>query len=327
MSLDNVIGQSRAKQMLALMTQTFSRTGTMPPIGIFGPSGYGKTHLVTAWANDIGMKVVYINGTAVRDALAFRSYFKDAVKDSQNRYVIFIDECHMLPNKVQENLLSVLEKPSILCTVANKEIGNVQCVDGNRWIDKGDVIREALPDNLSFIFATTDPAQLKETILNRLRKINLESYSLEDKIKIAKMHLTRAGFNLHDTGIYEAIAKRCRSIRQLREELCESFIDVSVIYDGTPQERLGMMDSILGIDEHGATDLDCKYMEYLLENKLASLVTLAGYLKVDKQEILDRIEPFLLEKQWIQITSKGRTLTALGRKRILKEEDNELSMR
>jgi Holliday junction DNA helicase RuvB len=320
--LENVVGQMRAKQMLELMHQTFTRTGNMPPIGIFGPSGYGKTHLVTEWAEEIGAKIVYINGTAIRDALAFRAYFKDADKDKQNRYIVFIDECHMLPNKVQENLLSVLEQPAILCTVATKEVGNVQCVDGNRWIDKGDVMREALPPNLSFVFATTDASALKETIHNRLRKIHLEPYTMEDKIRIAMDHLANRGQVFQDMSIYEQLAKRSRSIRQLREELCEAFIDVSVVYTGNPQERLGIMDSILGIDADGAGDLDRNYLDYIANNGIASLATLAGFLKIDKQEIVDRIEPFLLEKQWIQITNKGRILTKHGRDKLSEEDDD-----
>lgn len=319
--LENVIGQMRAKQMLELMYQTFTRTGNMPPIGIFGPSGYGKTHLLTQWAKEIGAKVIYINGTAIRDALAFRSYFKEAGSDNKTKHIVFIDECHMLPSKVQENLLSVLEQPAILCTVAPKEVGNVLCCDGiTRWIDKGDVMREALPTNLSFVFATTDASSLKETIHNRLRKIHLESYTMEDKIRIAMDHLADNEQIFQDLSIYEQLARRCRSIRQLREELCEAFIDVSVVYNGTPQERLGIMDSILGIDEDGATDLDCKYLEYIAANGITSLATLAGFLKIDKQEVVDRIEPFLLEKQWIAITNKGRILTKKGRDRTI--EDN-----
>lgn len=322
--LDNVVGQFRAKQMFELVAQTFSRTGHMPPLGIFGPSGYGKTHLVTEWAKELGAKVIYINGTAIRDALAFRAYFKEADKDKHNKYIVFIDECHMLPNKVQENLLSVLEQPAVLCTVATKEVGNVLCCDGiTRWIDKGDVMREALPSNLSFVFATTDASCLKETIHNRLRKIHLEPYSMEDKIRIAMDHLANQGVVLQDLSIYEELAKRCRSIRQLREELCEAFIDVSVVYEGSPQERLGVMDSILGIDENGANDLDRNYLEYIATNGIASLATLAGYLKISKEEIVDRIEPFLLEKQWIQITNKGRILTNMGREKVFEEEDGK----
>ena len=322
--LDNVVGQPRAKQMFELMMQTFKRTGHMPPIGIFGPSGYGKTYLVSQFCEEIGAKLVYINGTAIRDALAFRAYFKEADNDKQTKHIVFIDECHMLPNKVQENLLSVLEQPAVLCTVATKEVGHVLCCDGiTRFIDKGDVMREALPNNLSFVFATTDASCLKETIHNRLRKIHLEPYTMEDKIRIAMDHLANRGVVIQDISVYEQLAKRSRSIRQLREELCEAFIDVSVVYDGNPHERLGVMDSILGIDENGANDLDRNYLEYIATNGIASLATLAGFLKISKEEIVDRIEPFLLEKQWIQITNKGRILTNMGREKVFEEEDGK----
>ncbi len=82
------------------------------------------------------------------------------------------------------------------------------------------------------------------------------------------------------------------------------------------------MDSILGIDEDGAGDLDRNYLEYIGTNGIASLATLAGFLKIDKQEIVDRIEPFLLEKQWIQITNKGRILTQQGRDKITQDDDD-----
>lgn len=321
--LDNVIGQLRAKQMLELIQQNFLRTGRTQPIGIFGPSGYGKTHLVSEWASEIGAKLIYINGTAIRDSLAFRAYFKDAAQDRNTRYIIFVDECHMLPNKVQENLLSVLEEPAILCTVATKEIGNVKCVDGTRWIGKNDVMREELPPNMSFVFATTDASALKETIHNRIRKINLEPYTMEDKIRVAMDHLVNKGVVIKDLSIYEELAKRARSIRQLRHELCETYIDVSVVYGEDPKHRLGIMDAILGLDRDGATDLDSQYLEYLAENGIASIATLAGYLKIEKQEILERIEPFLLEKQWIQITGKGRVLTQRGREKISLENTDE----
>lgn len=321
--LDNVIGQLRAKQMLELIQQNFLRTGRTQPIGIFGPSGYGKTHLVSEWASQINAKLIYINGTAIRDSLAFRTYFKDATQDRNTRYIIFVDECHMLPNKVQENLLSVLEEPAILCTVATKEIGNVKCVDGVRWINKNDVMREELPPNMSFVFATTDAASLKDTIHNRLRKITLEPYTMEDKIRIAMDHLANKGIVIKDLSIYEELAKRARSIRQLRNELCETYIDVSVVYGEDPKHRLGIMDSILGLDPDGATDLDSQYLEYLAENGIASIATLAGYLKIEKQEILERIEPFLLERQWIKITGKGRVLTQKGREKISLEDADE----
>jgi Holliday junction DNA helicase RuvB len=283
----------------------------IPPIGVFGGSGLGKTHLVTQWANEIGAKVVYINGTSIKDALAFRGFFKEAREDSRNYYLIFIDETHRLPVKVQENLLSVLEDPAILCTVAPREMGRTVCVDGVRYIEKGDVMREELPKNMSFIMATTNPAALKDAFMTRLRKVQLTPYTMEDKIEIAMSHLSEHGTSAGTT-VLAAIANRSRNMRHLKDELCETFIDIQSLYGEDQDDSLEIMDDMLGIDSDGATDQDIDYLEYLVENNTVGLDTMAGKLRVDKKELIKTIEPFLLEKGWIAITGKGRRLTSAG---------------
>lgn len=317
-NLNNVIGQERAKKMFRLLGENFQRRQKIPPIGIFGPSGLGKTHVVHAFAEWLGAKVLYINGTAIKDALAFRAFFKEAARNTSDYFIVFVDECHMLPSKVQENLLSVLEEPAILCTVAPKEIGNVPCVDGIRFIDKGDVMREALPTNMSFVLATTDPIHLKNTILGRLRKIHLEPYSVEEKAEIAMRHLMENGISPNPE-IVVSLAERSRNIRNLKEDLCETFIDVQSLYGTDIDETLKLVDDMLGIDEDGATDMDKDYLEYLAVNKIAGIDTLAGILKTDKRTLITRIEPFLLEKGWVAITGKGRMLTRDGHVKMFGE--------
>ena len=51
--LDKVVGQERPKKSLKLLSHSYKRRGIIPPIGIFGGSGLGKTHLVTEWADEI----------------------------------------------------------------------------------------------------------------------------------------------------------------------------------------------------------------------------------------------------------------------------------
>ncbi len=317
--MNQVIGQERAKKTLALLSHSYRRRGVIPPVGIFGGSGLGKTHLVTEWAKSIGAKIIYINGTAIKDPVAFRGFFKDARDDQQNHYLIFVDEAHRLPTRVQDNLLSVLEDPSILCTVATRDMGVIRCVEGSRYINKGDVMREELPANMSFIMATTDPAQLKEPVLNRLRQIKLSPYSIDDKIEIAMTHLMTQGVPAGAI-IFEALAQRSRSIRHLKGELCETFIDIKSMYDNSDVKTLSELDIMLGIDSDGANDQDIDYLEYLVENNTVGLDTMAGRLRIDKQEVTKHIEPFLLEKGWIQITGKGRRLTNAGFKKIVGED-------
>lgn len=318
--LDKVVGQDRAKKALTLLVHGYKRRGIMPPVGIFGGSGLGKTHLVSSWAEEIGANVVYINGTAVKDALAFRKFFSDATSNPSQYYIMFVDECHGLPKKVQDNLLSVLEDPAILCTVAPKDVGMVITVDGKRFIEKGDIMREALPKNMSFVLATTDPAKLKEPVLNRLRKIHLAPYTVEDKIAIAMMHLVEHGGKTASQTVCAALASRSRSIRHLKAELCETFMDIRSLYGRGEQSTLSTLDDMLGIDSDGANDLDKDYLEYVAENNTVGLETLSGKLRVDKLEILKNIEPFLLEKGWVTITGRGRRLTEAGYEKILGEE-------
>lgn len=319
MTLSNVVGQDRAKQALTLLTHGYRRRKYIPPIGIFGGSGLGKTHLVQCWAEEIGAKLIYMNGTAVKDALAFRGFFQEARDNQSEHFIVFIDECHGLPRKVQDNLLSVLEQPAVLCTIAPKDMGVVYTVDGRRYIEKGDVVREELPNNVSFVLATTDPAKLKEPVLNRLRQVDLAPYTLQDKIQIAMMHLDSQGVSASKT-IHAALAERSRSIRHLKIQLCETFMDIKNLYGESEKDCLATLDDMLGIDSDGATDQDMDYMEYLAEHPTVGLDTMAGKLRVDKLEVLKHIEPFLLAKDWVQITGRGRKLTDAGFKKILGDD-------
>jgi len=254
--------------------------------------------------------------------VAFRSYIADARKSSASHHIIFVDECHNLPSKVQENLLSVLESPAVLCTVANKDMRVISKNGNATWVAKGDVLREELPDNISFIFATTDPVELKDTILNRLRKIQLEPYSLMEKSSIARDYLLDQGVNLDNLAeLGDELSQRCRNIRHLKNDLCETYIDISGIYGSEDLEtQLAHLDEMLGIDEEGATDQDLDYLDYVGNHRIVGLDTLAGILQIDSKEVKNRIEPFLLEKGWIAKTNKGRQLTYKGYKKVFGEE-------
>ena len=116
------------------------------------------------------------------------------------------------------------------------------------------------------------------------------------------------------------ISGRSRSIRHLKDELCETFLDIQTLYGNSRNETLSTLDDILGIDSDGANDLDKDYLEYLSDNNTVGLDTMAGKLRIDKQEVLKHIEPFLLEKGWVSITGRGRRLTEAGYKKILGDD-------
>ncbi len=316
MTLDNIVGQDRTKRRLQLLKERFEKSKVLPPIGIFAAKGLGKTFIIEEFADELKANLIYLNGTAIKDSIAFRAFFKEAEDDQEQHHIMFIDECHELPKKVQENLLSVLEKPSVLCTVATKEMGWVNTLSGRKWIDKGDVIRQALPKNLTFVFATTDRGRMKATVLDRLKELQLEPYDLEDKMEVAMNYLAKSGLTTEIT-IYEALARRSRSMRHLKSTVCDTYLDLVELRG---KKDLESLDLLLGIDEDGATDQDLDYMTFLGGNKVVGLDTMAGYLRCEKREIIEQMEPFMLEKQWIRITGKGRILTSEGATKVYGED-------
>src|SRR5690606_22824604 len=67
-----------------------------------------------------------------------------------------------------------------------------------------------------------------------------------------------------------------------------------------------------GVDENGLTMTDRKYLDVLRGWKPVSLKQLAARIEVNEATILNEIEPFLLKKNLVEITNKGRVLVLAG---------------
>lgn len=179
MDFGDYVGQQRVKENLELLINAALQGRKFPHIGLFGPAGSGKTMLSEIVAEALGAKLVYINGSAVTSSVVFRGPIARAVKESGGRqqYLIVVDECHAIPRKVQDGLLSVLEEPAVLCTVVEKrtQLPNGKC------LEKGQILKEKLPNNVAFVFCTTDKAKLTDAMESRLHPLNLDEYSLPEK--------------------------------------------------------------------------------------------------------------------------------------------------
>src|SRR5690606_22503724 len=139
---------------------------------------------------------VYISGTSIGNPMAFRKVLTDPSNIGEGA-VVLIDECHRLKPLIQDNLLSVLEKPSYLVTVYKDEI-----------------IRDPLPDNISFIFATTHAGLIRHALHTRLEPVTFASYTIEEKEQMAIMYLKEAKLPF-DRNVPLEIAVRSRNGRQI----------------------------------------------------------------------------------------------------------------
>jgi len=309
LSLEEIVGQERPKKLLALFSKTFDRRGRLPNLGVFGRSGMGKTALISAWCESLGAEVLETNGTSVESVLTLREFMHQAREAPEQHFMVFIDEAHALPKKTQTALLTMLEAPYVLTAIAPREIGYVETPEGRSiFIDKGDTIREAMPHNLSFALATTDPQKLLDTLLSRVRRVELDEYAESHLVEIATKHLPNAP-EMHLCGL----VRRMRSIRHLIDTLAETYQD---IVDAEGEGNLQLLDELLGIDGEGATKNDIQYLEYLEVNGVSGVANLAGWLRKDPKDVEAKMEPFLMAKGWVARTRRGRELTPLGKMKL-----------
>ena len=307
MDFADFIGQQNVKDNLELLINATLKGREFPHIGLYGPAGSGKTTLAEIICDALDAKLVYVNGSAVTSAVVFRGPIVRAMKESgkDKRYIIVVDECHALPKKVQNNLLSVLEKPAVLCTTVEKKTP----LPNGRFLQKGQILKEKLPPNVSFIFATTDKAKLTDAMESRLHPLNLEEYSIDEKVKVVKNKFNKNNVTLEEYD-YTLVAGTAKNMRNLIK-ICDRLIDYSVGSDKIVLDSPDVLKvlSILGIDEWGCDAADRKYLEYVKIRGPISLANIARYLNVDEAEVKEKMEPFLIRNDWIEITGRGRILT------------------
>jgi Holliday junction resolvasome RuvABC ATP-dependent DNA helicase subunit len=166
-----------------------------------------------------------------------------------------------------------------------------------------------LMDNIeySFFIITNESGGLKEPLRNRCIQLIFEPYTDDESLEIARLYLK---FNLEEE-LFRIIARissnNPRQIKIMSERLTYVFNR-----RGVPQSSKEFLDilDILNIErEDGLNQLERTYIDFLRTvGGKASLPTLIGGTGYDKTLILFEIEPKLLYKKLIKISSKGREL-------------------
>jgi Holliday junction DNA helicase RuvB len=310
MDFTDFIGQDGPKENLRLLINAAKRGRKFPHIGLFGPAGSGKTTLAEIICEELDAELIYINGAAVTSPVVFRKPIARAVQQNgkDKQYIIVIDECHCLPSKVQNNLLSVTEEPAILCTPVERKTK----LPNGSFLQKGDILKEKLPENVSFIFATTDKGKINGPLSSRLHPVDLDEYTVEHKETVVKQSLNKHSVTLEedDFTLIGSIGKSMRHIKKL----CDRIVDYAVGQDRCVLDHADVLRiiDILGINELGCDKNDQRYLDYVKERGPVSLSNIARYMNVEEKEVKEKIEPFLIRKEWVEITSKGRVITNSG---------------
>jgi len=305
-SFSDFVGQETAKEMLSIEIQAAKKTGDRPRhIGLIGGPGLGKTNLAEIIANEIGGKFHYINGTIINNP---KSLFKELRKCKNNRMNVFlIDEVHALPKNMQENLLSLLEEPSVLCFQESN----------------GDIKKWQLPENVVFILATTNIGLLGDALESRLSIIELVDYNDKEKEEICRQVFEKSGMMFDDIAC-KLVAKRGRSARYVKKHAQTLMNYAKVKCDDYISEECAIKTyEMLQIDEYGMEERERRYVKYLLENAPVSARNACKFLNIERQDLEHKIERFLIRQGWLKVASKGRSLTDKAKRLFGEINDND----
>jgi len=282
-NLGEYIGQKRVRNNISICLETVKQRSLMDPLDhilLCGAAGTGKTSLAEVIAQELYVPIHKFMGPRLKgvDSLNFLS----EVKPSE---IVFIDEIHALPRKVEETLYEPLDSRKLNGTEINP---------------------------FTLIGATTKEGFISKPLHTRFTIVEtLELYDTSELFGILKRSASIMKLKVEDTAIV-AIAQRSRGTPRMANQLLKRIS----YYNSNISAEIAQkaMDNI-GIDKYGFDRIDrqiLKTMHKLFGNGPVGIESLANILDEDMTTIEILREPFLVKSGFVQRTAKGRILTQKG---------------
>lgn len=291
------IGQKNAITRLEIAISAANKEGRrLGDILLYGYSGTGKTALAQIIAREIRRPIKSIIGGAIETPLDLAQ----AIATVPDYSIVFIDEIHAMPKKIQELLYTAFDSGELDFT------------------SPGGQVRLTLPP-LTLIGATTEIGRLNKPLINRFQNIiTLEDYDQEDMQRIISQSIQKLNRQVEIMPhAISAIAKRARFTPRTANNLLANVIDYCLARNKPTCGRSDVlaMAEIMGIYENGITTKDLNLLKVIYEvfgNRPVGLKTLSGACMEDEKTIEQIYEPFLLRKGYIAKTARGRQVTEVG---------------
>lgn len=292
-------GKENIKSNLRVFIDSAKNQGLiLDHILLYGVAGTGKTTLAQVIANEFNKSIKIIQGTQLKK----NTDLINAISLITEGDFIFIDEIHAMNIECMETLYSVMEDFSI-----DIKIG----IDNNQKIT-----RVKIP-HFTLIGATTNLNKIPNALEERFPIIfHFDLYEENEIYEIIKRTSQILKINLSDEE-QMILASNAKGVPRIANNLLKRIND----YKNYNQEAsINEILNKLGIHTFGLKETDLKYLMVLenYDNDYVGLKTICALLDEDIQVIENKIEPFLLKKNLIKKTNKGRLITKIG-KEVLNE--------
>lgn len=311
LTLEEYVGQSELKGNLSVfLGAAKKRNETLDHVLLYGPPGLGKTTLAYVIANEMGGRIVPVNGPSIEKPGDLASILSSLEPGD----ILFIDEIHRLPRIVEEVLYGAMEDFT-LSVMVNTE-GNSRALN------------LPLPP-FTLVGATTRAGDLSSPLRARFGiSMKIDFYTNAEIAQIVERTSKVYGTPIEEEA-KNLIASRSRGTPRIANRIYKrvrDFADYRGEKSISPSLALSAL-SALKIDELGLDDVDIKYLSCIIDRFHGGPVGLEAIASAIGEEIAnleDVYEPYLVMIGLINRTPRGRAATEKAYAHLKKSHQESL---
>ena len=295
--LSEFIGQAQARSNLGVFIEAArARNEALDHVLFVGPPGLGKTTLAQIVARELGVNFRATSGPVIAKAGDLAALLTNL----EDRDVLFIDEIHRLNPAVEEILYPAMEDFQLDLIIGEGPAARSVKIDLARF---------------TLIGATTRAGLLTTPLRDRFGiPVRLNFYTEEELEQIVNRGARVLGVGMTAEGANE-IARRARGTPRIAGRLLRRVRDFAHVGKAEKIDRTLADRALieLEVDAAGLDAMDRRYLTMIAQNYGGGPVgieTIAAGLSEPRDAIEEIVEPFLIQRGFLQRTPRGRLLTA-----------------